>query len=322
MAAVVAPIAGWKLRLESWARPRRSEALPVALDRRRVYVLPTRFGLFFAALLGGMALGALNYNNNPALLLCLLLAGTAMASLLAAHLQLSGLTITAIDAEPVAAGQPLQLRLHAMADAGRSRIGLQLDDGRTTRGGLSLRNGQGTAQLAIPTQRRGWLQLPRLRIATVRPLGLARAWSYVWPSQPLLVYPAPEPDAPPLPSGQGDSQMARQQLHGDDVHQLRAYRRGDSRRSIAWKPSARQGHLLVREFEQPQGADVVLDWERLPATLPWEQRIRRLARWVDDAERQGRRYQLRLPGNNAIGPDTGAAHRHACLRALALLPAA
>jgi hypothetical protein len=37
-------------------------------------VLPTRFGLFVATLLAAMLLGALNYNNNPALLLALLLA--------------------------------------------------------------------------------------------------------------------------------------------------------------------------------------------------------------------------------------------------------
>src|SRR5690554_2166927 len=91
-------------RFRTWARPRKPEALPVTLDRHRVYVLPTRFGLFFASLLLAMGLGALNYNNNPALLLALLLAGAANASLLAAHLQLTGLQVAAVDAEPVPAG--------------------------------------------------------------------------------------------------------------------------------------------------------------------------------------------------------------------------
>ena len=85
------------------ARPRAAEALPVKLDRRRVYVLPSRFGLFFSTLLFAMLLGALNYNNNPALMLALLLGATALASLIAAHLQLSGLRVDAISAEPVAA---------------------------------------------------------------------------------------------------------------------------------------------------------------------------------------------------------------------------
>ena len=289
-------------------------------DRRRVYVLPTRFGLFFAVLLLAMWLGALNYNNNPALMLGLLLAGAANTSLLTAHLQLTGLQVSAIDAEPVPAGAPLELRIHARADPGRARRGLRVDCGESA-AVLSLVDGNGQATLALPTHRRGWLDLERLRVSTTRPLGLARAWAYVWPDAPLLVYPAPEAHGPPLPEGTGANALARLRPTGDDVHHLRSYRRGDARRAIAWKPSARRDTLLVREYEQPVGADVVLDWRQLP-DIDYEARIRRLARWIDEAEREGRRYRLDLPGQPPLGPGSGPQQRHACLRALALLPAA
>jgi uncharacterized protein (DUF58 family) len=311
---------GWRRRLEALARPRQPESLPVALDRHRVYILPSRFGWFFLLLLLAMVVGALNYNNNPALLLALLLGGAANTSLFAAHLQLSGLRIVAIDAEPVAAGRPLQLSVHATAEAGRERRGLRVERGIDA-AVLSLDQGSGEAVLAIPTQRRGWLEPGRLRISTTRPLGLARAWSWIWPGAPLLVYPAPEANGPPLPEGSGDNAQARLHPAGDDVHHLRSYRRGDPRRAIAWKPSARHGSLLVREYEQPLGADIVLDWRQLTA-LGYEDRIRRLARWVDQAEREARRYKLLLPGQPALGPARGSDHRHACLRALALLPEA
>jgi uncharacterized protein (DUF58 family) len=305
-------------RFERWARPRQPETLPARIDRRRVYVLPTRFGLFFALLLAAMGLGALNYNNNPALMLVLLLAGAANASLLAAHLQLTGLQVGAIGAEPVPAGTLMSVRVHARAEPGRSRRGLRVQCG-DAEAVLSLEDGAGQAVLALPTLQRGWLELPRLRISTTRPLGLALAWAYVWPDAPLLVYPAPEPHGPPLPHGIGNASVARLHPAGDDVHHLRAYRRGDPRRAIAWKPSARRDTLLVREYEQPLGADVLLDWHQLSG-MGYEARIRRLARWIDEAEREGRRYRLELPGQPALGPASGAPHRHACLRALALLP--
>jgi uncharacterized protein (DUF58 family) len=307
-----------RTRFESWARPRRPETLPALIDRRRVYVLPTRFGLFFALLLAAMALGALNYNNNPALLLVLLLAGAANASLLVAHLQLTGLQVAAIGAEPVPAGSVLSVRVHASAPAGRNRRGLRVACGDAW-AVLSIEDTAGQAVLALPTSQRGWLDLPRLRLSTTRPLGLAVAWAYVWPDAPLLVYPAPELQGPPLPQDAGNASVARLHPAGDDVHHLRAYRRGDPRRAIAWKPSARRDALLVREYEQPLGADVVLDWHQLSG-IGYEDRIRRLARWVDEAERQNRRYRLELPGQPALGPDAGVQHRHACLRALALLP--
>ena len=309
---------GWRQRIESLARPRHPEPLPAALDRHRVYILPTAFGWFFLFLLLTMLVGALNYNNNPALLLALLLTGTANTSLFAAHLQLSGLRLIAIDAEPVPAGKPLQLGVHARAQPGRARRGLRVEC-LGVAGVLSLDGGAGTTTLQIPTVHRGWLEPGRLRISTTRPLGLARAWAWVWPGVPLLVYPAPELHGPPLPEGGGDSAQARLHPAGDDVHHLRAYRRGDARRAIAWKPSARHGTLLVREYEQPLGADLVLDWHALHA-LAWEDRIRRLARWVDEAERESRRWRLQLPGQPALGPARGADHRHACLRALALMP--
>jgi uncharacterized protein (DUF58 family) len=307
-----------RTRFESWARPRQPETLPARIDRRRVYVLPTRFGLFFALLLAAMGLGALNYNNNPALLLVLLLAGAANASLLVAHLQLTGLQIGAIGAEPVPAGSVMSVRVHARAAPGRNRRGLRVRCGDAD-AMLSLEDGAGQAVLALPTLQRGWLELPRLRISTTRPLGLAVAWAYVWPDAPLLVYPAPETHGPPLPQGIGDASVARLHPTGDDVHHLRAYRRGDPRRAIAWKPSARRDTLLVREYEQPLGADVLLDWHQLSG-IGYEARIRRLARWVDEAERQNRRYRLELPGQPPLGPASGVQHHHACLRALALLP--
>ena len=303
-----------------WTRPREPEALPTRFDRRRVYVLPTRFGLFYLVLLLAMLLGALNYNNNPALLLGLLLAGAGLASLVAAQLQLTGLAVVAIEAEPVPAGDELLLRLHAQSGDRRRRRGLAvaLEPHPDQRAVLNLEHGHGEAGVTVATHERGWLDLPRLKVSTTRPLGLARAWAYAWTQAPLLVYPRPEPDGPPLPGGSGDRVQARLHPSGDDVHHLRSYRRGDSRRAIAWKPSARRDTLLVREYEQPLGADIVLDWHGL-GRLCYEAKISRLARWIDEAERDGRRYRVSLPAQT-IGPGHGASHRHACLRALALMP--
>lgn len=308
---------------QRFAKPRQAEALPVLLERRRIYVLPTRFGLMYSALVLTMLVGALNYNNNPALLLGLLLAVVGLTSLMAGHLQLSGLSIIALDADPVRAGQALQLHVHAHSEDARPRQGLlvQAQSEGEPHGFLHLTDSKGMAELALPTLRRGWMALPRLRISTTRPLGLALCWAYVLPQQRVLVYPTPEADGPPLPSGDGQQQRSRPQRSGEDLHQLREYRRGDARHAIAWKPSARHASLLVREHEQPQGTELVLDWHSLQG-LDSEARIRRLARWVDQAERENRPYLLRVPGSAGIGPDVGPQHRHACLRALALLPAA
>ena len=97
-------------------RPKQAEALPVRISRKRIYILPTGFGLFFSAILVVLLLGALNYNNNPALLLVFLVTAVAHNSLVQAHLLLSGVRLKSIQADPVHAGQAFNLRLLFDAD--------------------------------------------------------------------------------------------------------------------------------------------------------------------------------------------------------------
>ncbi|MFY2764400.1 DUF58 domain-containing protein [Arenimonas sp. MALMAid1274] len=299
-------------------RPRATETLPIHIDRRRVYVLPTAFGLFLAGMLATMLLGGLNYNNNPALLLAFVMIAVAHNSLVHAHLTLSGLRLVALHAEPVHAGRPLLLRAAFEAGGNRQRGGLELR-AMHQEAFFDLAPGERReVVLALPTEQRGWLSPGRLRVATVRPFGLARAWSWLRPDLRLLVYPAPEPEGVALPDLGGDGQSTRTRSHGEQPHHLRDYRAGDALRQIAWKASARADRMMVREYEASAQREIELDWYAL-GTLAYEARIRRLTRWVLDAERQGSRYRLRLPAA-LVGPGSGAEHRHACLRALALLP--
>ena len=311
-------VANWRTRLTKLTRPRRAEQLPVALDRRRIYILPTGFGMFVAALLGTMLLGALNYNNNPALLLGFLLAATAQLSLHATHLALSGIRLREARGASVHAGDDLILELRFDALRVRPRPGLVVACG-AARTVFSLSDAEGAqVELPLATTTRGWLHPGRLALSTTQPLGLARAWSYFWPDLRLLVYPALEARAPPLPLHDADGASTRVRAQGEEPHHLRDYRVGDPPRQVAWKASARTGKLLVREYEARSDRELRLDWNTL-RSLGVEERISRLARWVVEADRINARYTLILQGHT-LGPAQGHAHRNACLQALALLP--
>jgi len=307
-------------RTERWAfiKPRNPETLPIEINRRRIYVLPTSFGLFISGIIAVLLLGALNYNNNPAIFLAFIIAAAAHNSLIHGHLLLSGLSIKTLHAEPVHVGQAMQLRIRFEAKGARDRMGLELVCGESEEKFDLPAREQIEICLAIPTTRRGWMQAGRMRISTIRPLGLARAWCWLKPDTRLLVYPALEDQAPSLPEAQGEGSQARMHSQGEHLHQLREYRHGDARKQIAWKASARSEHLLVREYETQTAKEIQLDWFSL-GTLSYEARISRLARWVVNAEQNGCRYSLRLP-QEFIASAHGAEQRHACLRALALMP--
>jgi uncharacterized protein (DUF58 family) len=311
-------IAALRQRFLGWARPRQPEPLPARIDRHRIYVLPTRFGAFVGVLLATMLLGALNYNNNPALLLGFMLAAVVHNSFVRAHLNLSGLSLQALQAEPVPAGSSMSLHCVLLADPRRARPALLLEcEGEPTPFALNA-DERLSVGVAWHTTRRGWQHPPRLRLWTLYPLGLAVAWCYFRPNTRVLVYPRAEPSPPPLPYGEGDGNAQARSGRGEELHHLRDYRSGDPMRDVAWKSSARIGHLLVREHEQPMAREMHLSWAATQG-LPHELRISRLAAWVEMAEQQHRRYRLELPAG-ALPAGSGGAHRHACLRALAELP--
>ncbi|MBL8296956.1 MAG: DUF58 domain-containing protein [Rhodanobacteraceae bacterium] len=263
-----------------------------------------------------MSIGALNYYNNPALMLTALLGSVSVLSMLVAFRTLDGSCLDRVQAEPCHAGDPLTLEL-VFAAGRRIRPGLRIDIGGSHAVVTALPGEPLRAVLTLPTERRGLLALPRIRVWTRWPYGLFRAWSWLNPQIELLVYPRAEPHAVPLPQGGQAVQRSRVQALGEEFGALRAYRANDPRRLIAWKASARADRLLVREPEQPVGDDYVLDFDALGA-LDLEARISRLTRWVLMAEERRARYTLLLPGLH-LGPDIGSAHARRCLRELALL---
>lgn len=303
-------------RLPALTRLKRVETLPIRLDRRRIYVLPTRFGLLLSAVLVVMLLGALNYNDNPALLLTCLLGAASYQSVFQAFRTLHGLELCALRSEPCHAGQMLQLAL-LFRSKGRTRRGLRLHvDTTETRFDLPPA-GDRWIHLTLAAPQRGWRPLGRLRLSSRYPFALFEVWSWLHPDVAALVYPGAESRAPPLPLDTNEA--SRQTMPGgDEFATLREYRPHDPIRAVAWKASAHHDTLLVKEFECPRGRDVVLDYAALLG-LDREARLQRLTRWVLMAEAAQIRYTLRLP-DQRLGPGLGADHRHACLRALALQP--
>ena len=311
-------------RLPALTRLKQPETLPAILNRHRIYVLPTRFGLVFSLMLLVMMIGALNYNNNPAVLLTCLLGAAAYQSVFQAFAAINRLELHALKAQPCSAGDTLQLSIifHSGASA---RRGLRLRREKALVGDPDIVFDIGATEtraikIELPTLHRGWQPVGRIRVFSEYPFGLFQVWSWLNPDFQALIYPRAEVHAPPLPRAGGEAQTRVQHSAGDDLATLRDYRPSDPRRRIAWKASARHNTLLVKEFEQQRGHETVLDWHALEG-LDYEARIARIAAWVVRAEAAQTPYLIVLP-HMRIGPAQGAEHRHVCLRELALMPEA
>lgn len=302
-----------------WARRRQGvDPRSIRVDRRRVYILPTRSGMLFGTVTTVLLLGSMNYSNSMGFVLTFLLASIALVAMHHCHRNLLDLQVDFHSVAPVFAGQAARFRFlignHRDVPRWQICIGWDRDAEVCVQTGARMNL---PVEVPIDTQTRGWLKAPRLCVSTSYPLGLFRAWTWVHMDLAALVYPRPATSVPNhggTPDGL-ETDGSRQQGE-DEFSGLREFRRGDSPRRIAWKSYAREGTLLVKEFLDGGHAPQWIDWDRV-AGNDTEQRLANMCRLVLDAHRDGGCYGLRLP-STVLAPENGHAHLHRCMRELAI----
>ena len=304
------------------------------LDRRRVYIFPTASGVTFGFMLLVILIGAINYDNALGYLLAFLMFGLVMVAMLHTYRNLTGLIYCGARALPVHAGEDalFECQFDNTSPLPRLALGLSpwpagLDkEARRFMQHLEVRMNIPASSTLVTslhryTEKRGWMQLDRLRVQSVYPLGILRAWAYFDGDAQCLVYPVPRghlplPFAPTTASGQAE-------IHGtgsDEFAGLRRYAAGDPIRAIAWKTLAQEREVMVKRFHGQGAARVLLSWSAVAAIAGTEARLSQLCQWVLQAHAAGHSYALELPGvHRPFGQ--GREHRDECLRALALFEA-
>jgi uncharacterized protein (DUF58 family) len=315
----------WKARWRRWIDARSPRQASVTLTQRNVYIMPGKGGLVYASVAGVLLLGAINEQLNLAYALAFLLGGVGLSAMWLTHRNLLGVTLTLGGAPSVHAGQALIVTVMLQAGTSRrGRYGLRLNDHVDCEVAAGQ---QASASLSVPTTCRGWLTLPRWRIDTTYPLGLFRAWAY-WRAAPaVLIWPALDHNAPPLPVGtgqQGDRPTSAPTVSEAHPDEVREWRQGDSLRTVAWKKSATRmasGLPPLSRYNPAQARQQLwIDWEDAPG-LATEARLSRLAAWLLMAEQHahhtGQIYGLRLPDGVSQACGQGSAHLQQCMNRLA-----
>ncbi|HWH82487.1 MAG TPA: DUF58 domain-containing protein [Burkholderiaceae bacterium] len=321
----LSPAAFARARFQAWVDARQPRNDTLLLTQRNVYILPTRAGWMFAVTLLVLLVASVNYQLNLGYVLTFLLAGSGVVSMHLTHATLRGLTLHLKPVAPVFAGEPAVLDA-VLTSPGAARFGIGLKVSGTAESTLVWIDvpalGQAHAQVSFVPPSRGLHVAPTLGVETRFPLGLFRVWSVWRPAAQWLVYPAPERPPAALPAARaapGGPTQARAS-DGGEVEGVRAYRRGDPLKLIAWKKAAKAldtgGDLVSRDTSASAHQELWLDWQAC-GTLAPEERLSRLTAWVLAAHRAGADYGLRLPGAE-LAPGDGDAQRRACLEALAL----
>lgn len=285
------------------------------MSPRALPLRPTRTGLYWLVLVLALLATAINYGNNTVFAMAFVLLALWLQAAWQCHRHLRGLRWLPQSPAPVFAGETL----HVRADVEGAQAGALLwmtVPGRTP-GLPACASPQGDAQcqLGLPTSARGEHTVDHLHLVCRWPLGLWQAQRPL-PGICALVYPRPAGSAA-LP-GQAHAQ-AHQHSASSDFQDLRPFAPGDAPQRIQWRVFARRDELLVGRFDGERGGQAVwLDFADCAGDA--EQRLSQLVQWILATEQAAQHYGLRLPGLR-IAPAHGKAHRHQCLRQLALLEA-
>lgn len=305
-------------------RIRAEDALPLLVEHRRIYILPTRRGWAFLGALFIMLIASVNYALSLGYALCFLLTGLYSATLLSTYRNLAGMAVRRIDTSVTFAGGSLSFVTTLENPTRLARYGLRLATRKTgTRPLASVTSdvaaeSEQKAELLLPTTLRGRQSLGRLTLECDWPLGLWNAWSYLHADVQGIVYPTPEADAPMVPAEPSTPESGSpHRTRRGDVAGLRPYLPGDEPGTIAWKSLARGQGLHVRLFEADSGRGLTTLTLASTRLIDTEAQLSRLTAWVLAAEAGDNEYSLDLPAVR-LASTRGPVQREAALTALAL----
>ena len=320
MALKLFPFTFWKRAFwQQFFRVATTANAVAVLNPRRIYIIPTRWGLLYALMLLALLIGSINYSLSLGYYVTFLLASLGNIAMLHTWRNLVHLQVEVLHAKPVFAGDLAQVTLKISDNKNRQRynIAASFAVNIITQEDIAA-NASQAFELALATQKRGWLTLPRIALYTEFPLSLFHAWAYVDNPFQVLVYAKPSDNNSLRPEStdvgaKGNSNLSQ---GDDDFYGHKTYQLGDSPSRVDWKASSRGLGMLTKQYSGTGQSTLWLDWTATEGDA--ETRISLLTKWVIEANIANQTYGLKLPASR-IEPSNSDAHYHQCLRALALI---
>ena len=342
--------------LSRWFAARAPKSDSATLNLRNVYIFFSREGMLFALLLIITFIAGINYGNNLVLGLCFYLVSVWLISFHVTFAHISGLKVQLIEVTMAEAGAPVWVTLQLISESRQPRRQLlfsfeqtedkansKLNSKTDKKASKKIKNsadsqqsilvtrlqGEQVIRLPVQTHSRGQLTLPRLIIKTVYPLGIMRAWSYVYFARSAWVYPKPETfdwQAQYAIVSQEDLPTGGQYRQGqDDFERLDNYIEGESLARVSWGHVARGQGMFTKHFADPVGHEQTLDYGDMPAAHH-EQKLAKMAYGALKLGELGVPFNMRLPNDmpfnehSAATMGEGEVFAQTCLLRLAKAP--
>lgn len=269
----------------------------------RIYIVPTWAGLILGA--AAFFIFAAGYSvdgfGGPAQVLVVVLVVAGIVALIRTNENLRGIELTSCRSEPTPAGDDAVLMVAITNFSNRESLGLKVRfrDRWSLKGTGEipvLQAGETrTAEVQVPTSRRGRFAIPSVWVSSNLPMGTCFAWKIFADAGKYHVYPRGRSWRQPTTGvGQDGKDGTKPHVGTEDVSGHRDYAPGDLLARMDWKVYARTGRLAVRTFDTSSAGRTSLRWEDTAFLQNDEDRLEQLSFWISESLRGKHPFELHL----------------------------
>lgn len=279
---------------------------------RTIYMLPNRygialFGIFFVFVLAGAA-----YTNNLVFMLGFLVLSFAFTAIMQTARTIRNLDSLSINiySQPAGTNTSARIAVRNPTHQYKPKLLVEIPD-LGARIQISDLQPQEIRTVTFSSQlpnQRGVYSIKKIRVSSLAPYGMFRAWMYIKVADQFIVYPKLR--------GRADLPLQLDNS-GESFSGHRPFISGDNYSRVDWKIYARTQNTYIKEYKEASTKKVLIDWDKI--NIPnFEDRISQIALWVDQAHKQHVEFGIRIPGFETT-VQSGYAHYHECMKELSVI---
>ncbi len=313
----------WRNRFFARLKFQLSDLIPIQ-KQNKTYIVPTKFGFCFSAIILVLLYSAFASGNNFLYLYTFFLTSVGVTSLRLTNDNISSVIIETVEIQEVFAGSPAfaLVNIFNSSSQARSFIEIYHHAEKITLVPEIIGHSAYQARIELGPYTRGLHTIPKLTLRTTFPFYLLNSWKVFRSKETFIVFPSQVGESR-LPVNENlnhtDDSQIMDRLKGTDFEFAghRKFETGDSFRQIDWKAFARTEKFLIKDYQSFRSQEVELRWRNTSVHLNLESRLSQLALWIEIAESKGFQYSLEIPGK-IFESQRGRSHYLKCLSGLAL----
>ena len=275
-----------KKKFRHWLSQRFQFQQQKQLNQRDILIFIYQQGYLYLVLIAITFIAGINYANNLILGFCFLITAILCISFYLTFKQLHQLSIQVVLPEVGRVGEALEIHLYFKQDKPTIRyLKLNVEQQQHQ---ILLSDLEQQITLSFVPSKRGQFHVPDIQLYSTYPLGLVRAWSYLFLKKQVWIAPQAQvfEQEHDVASDAGLPDL-------DEYRDLRNYQLGDALQTISWKQAARGQGLYVKQFENQVDVHTVeISYAQMPAS-GHEEKLALMMGLVDRCEQQKTAYVLR-----------------------------